>query len=99
MFVFIEFEVLVETQLIMLICLTGSINLNLIRQVSARYLEAICIVDVKFWGQRNLSKEKYVEESKDSGILNGNVQCEKKKGTKSNKPLWLTIQEGSFLTQ
>lgn len=31
MLVFIEFEVLVEKQLIMLICLIGSINLNLIR--------------------------------------------------------------------
>jgi len=49
-------------------------NLNLIRQVSARYLEAICIVGVKFWGWGDLSKEKYVEESKDSWILKDNVQ-------------------------
>lgn len=49
-------------------------NLNLIRQVSARYLETICIVGVKFWGWGDLSKEKYVEESKDSWILKGNVQ-------------------------
>lgn len=60
-------------------------NLNLIRQVSARYLEAICIVDVKFWGWGDLSKEKYVEESKDSWILNGNVQCKKKKRKKLNQ--------------
>ena len=68
-------------------------NLNLIRQVSARYLEAICIVGVKFWGWGDLSKEKYVEESKDSWILKDNVQYikKKKKETKSNKPLWLTI--------
>lgn len=49
-------------------------NLNLIRQVSARYLETICIVGVKFWGWGDLSKEKYVEESKDSWILKDNVQ-------------------------
>lgn len=54
-------------------------NLNLIRQASARYLEAICIVGVKFWGWGDLSKEKYVEESKDSWILKGNIQYKKKK--------------------
>lgn len=39
-------------------------NLKLITQVWTRYLEAFCIVDMKFWDWGDFSKEKYAELSK-----------------------------------
>lgn len=33
------------------------------------------MVDMKFWGWRDLSEEKYLEVSKDRRILNINIQC------------------------
>lgn len=45
--------------------LIGKMNLKLIRPVLVRHLEAICIIDMKFWDWLDCSKEKYI---KDLGI-------------------------------